>query len=64
MKVKIDFKKCDKSGECHYNHPELFEMGDDGFPIVLVDEIKDDAMTAHAREAMEVCPTEAITTEP
>jgi ferredoxin len=62
MKVKIDYEKCLKSGECYYNHPELFKMGDEGFPVVLVDEV-DDAMQRHAREAMEVCPAVAITLE-
>lgn len=63
MKVVIDKEKCFMSGECYYNHPELFKMDDDGFPIVLVDEINDDAMEKHAREAAEVCPAVAISIE-
>ena len=63
MKVKIDYEKCYKSGECYYNHPELFRMGDEGYPVVLVDEISDDAMRKHAEEAIEVCPAVAITLE-
>lgn len=62
MKVKIDYEKCYKSGECYYNHPELFRMGDEGFPVVLVDEI-DGELQRHAREAMEVCPAVAISVE-
>lgn len=60
MKVKIDYEKCYKSGECYYNHPELFKMGDEGFPVVLVDELDGDT-EQHAREAVEVCPAVAIT---
>ena len=30
------------SGECYYNHPELFKMDDDGQPIVLVDDVADE----------------------
>lgn len=63
MKVKIDRDKCYMSGECYYNHPELFKMDDDGHPIVLVDEISDDAMKRHAEEAVEVCPAVAISLE-
>ena len=63
MKVKIDYEKCYKSGECYYNHPELFRMGEEGYPVVLVDEIDDDAMRKHAEEAIEVCPAVAITLE-
>lgn len=62
MKVKIDHEKCYKSGECYYNHPELFRMGDEGFPVVLVDQL-DEQMIRHAREALEVCPSVAISLE-
>ena len=60
MKVIIDLEKCYKAGECYYNHPELFRMGEEGFPVVLVDEIADAAAEQHAREAAEVCPAAAI----
>ena len=60
MKVKIDREKCYKSGECYYNHPELFKMDDEGYPIVLVSEIEDAELQRHAEEAMEVCPAVAI----
>lgn len=63
MKVKIDYEKCYKSGECYYNHPELFRMGEEGYPVVLVDEIDDEALRKHAEEAIEVCPAVAITLE-
>jgi len=63
VKVKIDKDKCYMSGECYYNHPELFEMGEDGYPVVLVDDISDDAMRKHADEAIEVCPAVAISIE-
>jgi ferredoxin len=65
MKVKIDYDKCYKSGECYYNHPELFKMGDEGFPVVLVDagdELAEE-LQRHAREAIEVCPAVAISLE-
>ncbi len=66
MKIKIDYEKCFKSGECYYNHPELFRMGDDGFPVAVVDEVDaeiDAEMLRHARQALEVCPSEAISLE-
>lgn len=59
MKVTVDLEKCYRSGECYYNHPELFRMGDGGIPVVLVDEITE-ATEQHAREAIEVCPAVAI----
>ena len=63
MKVKIDKEKCFMSGECYYNHPELFKMDDEGFPIVLVDDVADAALRLHAKEATEVCPAVAISLE-
>lgn len=63
MKVKIDLEKCYRSGECYYNHPELFEMGEDGVPVVRVDDLRDADLERHAREAAEVCPAVAISLE-
>ena len=63
MKVKVDFSKCTKSGECYYNHPDVFKVGEDGFPVVQVDEPSTDVERTEAREAADVCPTEAILIE-
>jgi len=48
------------SGECCYNHPELFRLGDDGYPVILVGELASEAERRHAAEAVEVCPAAAI----
>ncbi len=58
--VTVDRDKCYMSGECYYNHPELFRMDEDGYPVVLVGKIEDAALEQHAREAAEVCPAAAI----
>lgn len=63
MKVKIDKDRCFMSGECYYNHPELFRMDDDGFPVVLISLLTNEEHRRHAREAAEVCPAVAITLE-
>ncbi len=60
MKVRIDLDKCYLSGECYYNHPELFEMGEAGDPVVKVVEIGTADLELHARQAAEVCPAGAI----
>ena len=64
MRVVVDRDKCILAGECYYNHPELFKMGEDGQPVVLVDEINDAKLERHAREAAEVCPAVAISLIP
>ncbi len=64
MKVRVDLQKCYKSGECYYNHPELFKMGEEGYPVVLVDELSNAVQQRHAEQAIEVCPAVALSLEP
>ncbi len=61
MRVTVDLKKCTKSGECYYNHPALFRVDAEGFPVVRVDPLDDEDLRVEARQAAEVCPVEAIT---
>ena len=63
MKVHIDLDKCYRSGECYYNHPELFEMSDAGDPVLKAADLTDAAMRLHAEQAAEVCPSGAILVE-
>jgi len=63
VRVIVDTDKCILAGECYYNHPELFKMGESGNPVVLVEELNDAEHIRHAQEAAEVCPAGAITVE-
>ncbi len=63
MRVTVDLKKCTKSGECYYNHPALFKVDGEGFPVVQVDPLDDEDLRVEARQAAEVCPVEAIAVE-
>lgn len=63
MKVRIDLEKCCMSGECYYNHPELFAMGEDGESVVRPVDLDTDTMRRHAVQAAEVCPAGAILVE-
>ncbi len=63
MKVRIDLDLCAMSGECYYNHPELFGLGDDGESLVKLVDLNTDGMRRHATQAAEVCPTGAIIVE-
>lgn len=60
MKLSVDFKKCEKAGECYYNHPRLFERNESGFPTLRVRELDTEELLKEAREAVEVCPAGAI----
>lgn len=63
MKIRIDLDKCYRSGECYYNHPELFAMGEEGEPVILVSDVHGE-LALHAEQAAEVCPAVAISVEP
>ncbi len=63
MKLKIDLDACYCSGECYYNHPELFKMDAEGFPEVLVLELTTERHKLEAEQAIEVCPSAAISVE-
>ena len=60
MQVTVNLKKCTKSGECYYNHPTIFKVDKDGFPVIQVDELETETLRLEAEQAAEVCPVEAI----
>lgn len=59
--LKVDFDKCTKAGECYYSHPDLFLMTESGYPAIKVRRPAGAARIREAREAVEVCPSGAIT---
>ncbi|MBI1179834.1 MAG: ferredoxin [Alphaproteobacteria bacterium] len=63
MKVKVDYRKCLKAGECYYNHPTLFQRTENGLPKILAEEVTSDSQRREAEEAVEVCPAGAISLE-
>ena len=62
MRVAIDSACCIGTGTCARVCPEVFELGDDGFPVVLQDE-PDETLRPSVTSAVELCPTGAITVE-
>jgi len=58
--LAIDASACIRSGECYYNHPELFRATDAGDPELIASDLPPAEVLRHAREAAEVCPAEAI----
>ena len=60
MRVVVNLEKCEKSGECYYNHPSLFKVDDDGFPVVQVETLDSEDLKQEASEAAAVCPVVAI----
>ena len=62
MKINVDFDRCQSNGLCMSAAPDLFEVRDDGYLYVLIEEPSEEHRAA-AREAMRLCPTQAISIE-
>jgi ferredoxin len=59
MKVRVDAGVCAGFGVCLGLCPEVFELHDDGYAIVRVDEVPQELEDA-VREAVKQCPSRAI----
>ncbi|MCM3883973.1 ferredoxin [Frankia sp. R82] len=59
MRVNVDFDRCVSSGTCVRLVPDIFEIRDDGYLYVLNEE-PDESRADDLQEAIECCPTEAI----
>ena len=62
MKINVDFDRCQSNGLCMSAAPDLFEVRDDGYLYVLIEEPSEEHRAA-ANEAMRLCPTQAISIE-
>jgi ferredoxin len=62
MRLAINHTKCRRTGQCAYLHPELFKTDEVGAPIVLVENPGEELRDA-AEEAVELCPSGAISLE-
>lgn len=59
MKVEADRDVCIQAGNCVMTADSLFDQDDDGIVVVLVDELPEDELD-HAREAVKLCPSQAL----
>ncbi|MEU5637565.1 ferredoxin [Streptomyces rishiriensis] len=59
MDIAIDHDKCIGAGQCAFVAPEVFDQGDDGLALLLVDRPAAAHVSA-VREAAESCPMSAI----
>lgn len=62
MKASVNKDACIGCGACTAVCPNVFELGDEGFAVVKVAEVSEEDK-ASATEAMEGCPTSAISVE-
>jgi ferredoxin len=59
VKIVVNFDVCESNAVCMGIVPEVFEVRDDGFLYVL-DEHPPESMRARLQEAVNGCPTGAI----
>jgi len=59
MKVHVDTEVCAGFGVCLGLCPEVFELHDDGYAIVLVSEVPPE-LEDEVRAAVSQCPSNAI----
>lgn len=62
MKVNVNKDACIGCGACAAICPDVFEMDDEGLSTVKVDTV-DSGAEEDAKEAIESCPTSAISEE-
>ncbi|MBP6795746.1 MAG: ferredoxin [Saprospiraceae bacterium] len=62
MRVVVDFDVCASSAACMQVCPEVFEVRNDGFLYILIEE-PDEALRDKVSQAADLCPTAAITIE-
>ena len=62
MRLKIDYTKCTKAGQCYYMHPELVKRGTRDLPQLLLEDVGEDALD-DAESLVDICPSAAITLE-
>ena len=59
VKVTADRDVCIQAGNCVMVADAVFDQDDDGIVVVLVDEVPADEEN-HAREAVKLCPSQAL----
>lgn len=59
MKVSVDSDVCAGHGACVDICPEVFEIGAEGYSVVIVDDVAPE-LVARVERAVEECPTGAI----
>jgi ferredoxin len=60
MRIEVDFDKCQSNAVCQDLAPQVFEVRDDGYLYVLIEE-PPEAMRDQVKAAEAQCPTQAIT---
>ncbi|MEU0792577.1 ferredoxin [Amycolatopsis sp. NPDC005961] len=60
MKIIADTGKCVGAGQCVLTEPELFDQSEDDGTVIVLNEAPEGELVEKAREAVHVCPSQAL----
>ncbi|MBE1498781.1 ferredoxin [Amycolatopsis sp. NPDC051758] len=60
MKIIADTGKCVGAGQCVLTEPELFDQSEDDGTVIVLNETPEGELVEKAREAVHVCPSQAL----
>jgi len=63
MRIRVDLDRCQGHSRCYSLAPEVFDVDDDGFAVVLVEGDVPAHLEAKAALAVANCPERAISVE-
>jgi len=60
MRVEVDWDSCESNALCMAACPEVFEVRDDDFLYLLIEDDIPGELLAKVQEAVRVCPKQAL----
>ncbi|RBQ14876.1 ferredoxin [Spongiactinospora rosea] len=63
MKIIADTRRCVGAGQCVYTEPALFDQNEDDGTVIVLRETLEGELVRKAREAVRVCPSQALSLE-
>jgi ferredoxin len=63
MKIIVDTGRCVGAGQCVLTEPELFDQSEDDGTVIVLNEVPEGELVEKAREAVHLCPSQALSLE-
>jgi ferredoxin len=60
MKIIADTGKCVGAGQCVLTEPALFDQSEDDGTVIVLDDQPEGELIEKAREAVHICPSQAL----
>ncbi len=63
MRIIADTGRCVGAGQCVLTEPELFDQSEDDATVIVLNETPGGELVEKVREAVHVCPSQALSLE-